>query len=315
MTIDTIVTLTMSPAVDQFAATPALVEDAKSRCRILGHEPGGGGINVARNLRRMGLDVLAIFPAGGSHGRQLQDLLEEDGLPCLPVPIQAETTRNLALTEEEADRQYHLVFPGATLQEAEWEACLATVEQYTPAGGHLVISGSLPPGIPDDFLARIIRSVSQREVKVILDTSGAALRPALDAGVYLAKLNREEFAELGYSGDGDVASRLSKMGELVDAGMAERLVVTLGPGGALLATRKGLRLHVRPPEVDVISHVGAGDSFVSAMTCQLYRAQPDDVAVRYGVAAAAAAISTPGNQLRDLDWLEQLYSQTRAAAD
>lgn len=305
-----IVTLTMSPAVDQFAATPALVEDAKSRCRIHGQEPGGGGINVARNLRRMGLDVLALFPAGGSHGRQLQDLLEEDGLPCHPIPIQAETTRNLALTEEDTARQFHLVFPGAALQEAEWEACLAAVGQHTPPGGHLVISGSLPPGVPADFLARIIRSAKAREVKVILDTSGPALRPALDAGVYLAKLNREEFAELGYSGDGDVASRLTKMGELVDAGMAELLIVTLGPGGALLATREGLRLHVQPPEVEVISHVGAGDSFVSVMTCRLYQGQPVDVAFRYGVAAAAAAISTPGNQLRDMDWLEKLYLLT-----
>lgn len=300
----------MSPAVDQFATTPALVEDAKSRCRISDQEPGGGGINVARNLRRMGLDVLAIFPAGGSHGRQLQHLLEQDGLPCHPVPIAAETTRNLALTEEETGRQFHLVFPGATLGEAEWEACLTAVGQHTASGTHLVISGSLPPGVPADFPARVIQTAQSRGVKVILDTSGPALRPALDAGVYLAKLNREEFAELGYSGDGNVASRLAKMGELVDTGMAELLIVTLGPDGALLATRGGLRLHARPPVVDVISHVGAGDSFVSAMTCQLCHGQPADVAFRYGVAAAAAAISRPGNQLHDLDWLEQLYRQT-----
>ncbi|MGM0634173.1 MAG: 1-phosphofructokinase family hexose kinase, partial [Pseudomonadota bacterium] len=272
---------------------------------------GGGGINVARNLRRMGMDVLAIFPAGGSHGQQLRHLLEEAGLPCLPVSIQAETTRNLALTEEDTGRQFHLVFPGATLEEAEWETCLSTVDRQTPSGSHLVISGSLPGGIPADYLARIIQTVKPRDVKVILDTSGPALRPALDAGVHLAKLNREEFAELGYSGDGDIASRLSLMGELVEAGMAERLIVTLGPGGALLATREGLRLHARPPQVDVVSHVGAGDSFVSVMTCRLQQGEPVDVAFRYGVAAAAAAISTPGNQLRDLDWLEQLYQGTR----
>lgn len=301
----------MSPAVDQFATTAELVEDAKSRCRIDGHEPGGGGINVARNLHRMGVDVLAIFPAGGSHGQQLRHLLEEERLPCVPVSIQAETTRNLALTEETTGRQFHLVFPGATLRDAEWQTCLSSVDDHTPSGGYLVISGSLPGGIPNDYLARLIRTVQQRDVKVILDTSGPALPPALDAGVHLAKLNREEFAELGYSGDGDIASRLSVMGELVDAGMAEQLIVTLGPAGALLATREGVRLHARPPEVDVVSHVGAGDSFVSAMTRGLHQGQPVEVAFRYGVAAAAAAISTSGNQLRDRDWLEQLYQRTR----
>lgn len=309
-TIRPVVTLTMSPAVDQFTTTPSLNEDAKSRCRITAQEPGGGGINVARNLRRLGVDVLAVFPGGGFHGRQLEQLLADEGLPHQCIPIAAETTRNLALTEESSSRQFHLVFPGARLQEPEWLACLNTIAELTATGGHLVISGSLPPGVPDDFLARVIVSARQREVKVILDTSGAGLEPALNAGVHLAKLNREEFAQLGYTGSGDPASRLDMMSELVDRGMAELLIVTIGPDGALLASRDGLRLHASPPPTTVVSHVGAGDAFVSVMTWQLYRDQPVDEAFRYGVAAAAAAISSPGSQLPDRDLLERMYQQT-----
>lgn len=300
----------MSPAVDQFTTTPSLNEDAKSRCRITAQEPGGGGINVARNLRRLGVEVLAVFPAGGFHGRQLEQLLSDDGLPHQSIPIAAETTRNLALSEESRGRQFHLVFPGAELQESEWRSCLATIAEMTPPGAHLVISGSLPPGVPDDLLAQAIVPASQRDVKVILDTSGAALEVALKAGVHLAKLNRKELVQLGYTGDGDHASRLAMMGKLVEQGMAELLVVTLGADGALLASRDGLRLHASPPPTRVVSHVGAGDAFVSVMTWRLYQGRSVDEALRYGVAAAAAAISSPGNQLHDRELLERIYRQT-----
>lgn len=304
-----IATLTMSPAVDMFASTDQLHTDSKSRCRIDNREPGGGGINVARNLKRLGVDVLAIFPAGGYNGALLQDMLKARELPCLAVPIAAETTQNIGLTETSAERQFHLVFPGAVLQEQEWNNCLSAIKNLSPAPEFLVISGSLPPSVPSDFFARVASSANELGVKVILDTSGPALGPTLEAGVHLAKLNREEFAELGYDGDGDVESRLELMGQMVERGYAENLIVTLGPNGALLANRQGDRLHACPPPTPVVSHVGAGDSFVSVMTFQLYKGMPVSQAFRYGVAAAAAAISAPGNQLDGLQRVESILAQ------
>lgn len=302
-----IATLTMSPAVDLFTSTGTLYTDSKSRCRIDRREPGGGGINVARNLKRLGLEVMAVFPAGGYHGELLQDLLRERELPFRSIPIRAETTQNLALTERDAERQFHLVFPGAELQEAEWQACIDAIHELEPIPQYLVISGSLAPGAPEDFFARVAATARDRGIRVVLDTAGPSLKPTLEAGVHLAKLNREEFSELGYSGDGDHESRLALMGEMVEAGYAELLVVTLGPGGALLATVDGLRLHAAPPPTPVLSHVGAGDSFVSVMTHQLHQGMEPAVAFRYGVAAAAAAISAEGNQLEGMERVEDIY--------
>ena len=302
-----ILTITMSPAVDLFATTDQFHHDSKTRCQIQSRHPGGGGINVARNLQRCGLPVRALFPAGGHHGDLLRSMLEADGLPIHCVPANDETTQNIALSESSSGNALHLVFPGAQLTETEWEACLTAVRQMTPAPSMLVISGSLPPPVPEDFFARIIQHCRAVGIPVVLDTSGPPLQKALAEGVYFVKMNREDFAALGYQGDEAADARISYLSQLARNGMADCMVLTLGPNGALLATRDGLTLHASPPPVKVISHAGAGDAFVSIMTSKLYQGRDVQEAFCYGVAAAAAAISTPGNQLEDMDWLEEVY--------
>jgi 6-phosphofructokinase 2 len=303
-----IATLTMSPAVDMFASSERFYNDSKTRCQINHRAPGGGGINVARNLRRLGLDVLAIFPAGGHHGDLLQQLLLDDGLPFQCISIINETTQNIALSEDCSGKALHLVFPGAVLQAVEWQACVDAIDALSPPPQILVISGSLPAPIPLTFFADVIHRCHQRGIQVVVDTSGPALRHALEAGVFFVKLNREDFSALGYAGPDTPQDRLIAMKKMVEDGWAEHLVLTLGPNGALLASREGELMHVTPPPVTVVSHAGAGDSFVSVMTCKLYQGYCVADAFRYGVAAAAAAISTPGNQLEDFDWLEQVHA-------
>jgi len=299
----------MSPAVDIFASTERLYVDSKSRCQIANREPGGGGINVARNLRRMGLDVLAVFPAGGFSGELLTQLLKRDSLPFKRISITNETTQNMGLAEKESGRQFHLVFPGAELQESEWQQCLNSISDMEPAPEYLVISGSLPAGVPADFFARFAALAKERGIKLVLDVSGKPLQLALETGVYLVKLNREDFSGLGYCGSDDYQSRLNALTAMAAKGYAEVMVLTLGPRGALLATSDGENLYAAPPPVEVVSHVGAGDSFVSMMLARLYRGSPVTEAFRYGVAAAAAAISTEGNQLYDLDLVERIYAR------
>lgn len=299
----------MNPSLDVFGETERLIDDGKSRCRTAAREPGGGGINVARNLKRLGLDVLAIFPAGGLNGRALKDMLQHDGLPCQCIDIDAETRQNMAITETGTGTMYHFVFPGPTLRDEEWRRCLDAIDRLQPAPRYLVLSGSLPEGVPTDFFARSATAAAQRGIRVILDTSGAALKSVSGAGIHLAKLNRGEFRDLGYSGREVYGEMLGAMGEMVDSGVADALIVTLDANGALLATRDGHRMHVRPPATRVVSHVGAGDSFVSVLVYQLHQGLELTAAFRYGIAAAAAKVNTPGNLLPAMDRVERIYRQ------
>jgi 6-phosphofructokinase 2 len=296
----------MSPAVDLFTTTEVLNVDSKSRCRIVAREAGGGGINVARNLHRMGAAVEALFPVGGYNGQRLLDLLAQEGVPARTITVANETTQNIALAEQATGKQFHLVFPGAELQVAEWQSLLAMIDELQPAPAYLVQSGSLPPGVPPEFSAQVATLAKARGIKVVLDAAGPSLLQASRAGVYLSKLNREDFVTLGYRGSDDMESRLAAMTRMVADGYAELLVLTLGAEGALLASRDGARLHAAPLPVEVVSHVGAGDAFVSMMTARLALGDNAAEALCYGVAAAAAAISTPGNQLRDLALVDSI---------
>ncbi|WP_292016701.1 1-phosphofructokinase family hexose kinase [Marinobacter sp. HL-58] len=293
-----------------------MVDDSKSRCRITAREPGGGGINVARNLHGMGADVLAVFAAGGENGRHLREILQQEGVPVHCLDIADDTCQNIGLTEASTGKMYHLVFPGQQLNESEWQNCLDFLHNIDPAPGYLVLSGSLPEGAPDDFYGRIALDARKRGIRTILDTSGRALAAPLKTGVYLAKLNCGEFVDSGYTGSlEDYKSMLAAMAEMVADGMAEALIVTLDADGALLATRAGDRLHVRPPKTEVASHVGAGDSFVSVLVYKLHRGKSLVEAYQYGVAAAAAKVQIPGNHLSNLALVEDIYRQIESQTE
>lgn len=258
----------------------------------------------------MGVDVLAVLAAGGANGKRLQEMLERDRIPFRCFDIEDETCQNIGLTETSTGSMYHLVFPGQQLNESEWQNCLKYVISLDPAPGYLVLSGSLPEGAPDDFYGRIAVDAKEKGIRTILDTSGRALAAPLKTGVYLAKLNRGEFADSGYSGSlDDYQSMLAAMAEMVANGMAGALIVTLDADGALLASSDGDTLHVRRPSTTVASHVGAGDSFVSLLVYQLYRGKSLAEAFQYGVAAAAAKVQIPGNHLNDMALVEDIYQQ------
>lgn len=301
----------MNPSLDLYGTTDHLVEDAKTRCREVGREPGGGGINVARNLHVLGNCVHAVFPGGGHGGDMIESMLRSESISYERIPVNNPTRQNLALTETSTGRMFHFVFPGEEISEREWRACQSAIRHVSNNTRYLVLSGSLPSGAPDDFHARLASEASTRSIRVILDTSGRALGPALDAGVYLAKLNRKELAQLGYSGDWQPESQLALMSELVQKGAAELLVVTQGDKGALMATADGQQLQAIPPPVKVVNHVGAGDSFVSMMVHSLNQGRSEADALGYGVAGAAAAISTPGTRIPDQTRIDELFAQVR----
>src|SRR5712691_141568 len=196
MTMPTIVTFTINPAVD-ISTSVALVQPAhKLRCTVARRDPGGGGINVARVVKRLGGDVLAVFTVGGPIGEHLKDLVKQEGIRNLTVPIRNDTREDIAVVETATGQQYRFVLPGPALAETEWRACLDALASPDIKPRFLVASGSLPPGVPDDFYASVVEATRGIGAKVIVDTSGAPLKRALDAGVYLIKPNLREMREL-----------------------------------------------------------------------------------------------------------------------
>jgi 6-phosphofructokinase 2 len=294
--MERIVSMTMNPAVDVSTGVEFVVSDRKLRCEPARHEPGGGGINVARAIRKLGGEALAVHPLGGPPGNHLARLLEAEGVPQAVVAISGWTRENFNVLEGATGRQFRYCLPGPELDEGEWKACLEAIRLRQPRGGFLIASGSLPPGVPSDFYCRVARLAKQAGNMFVLDTSGEPLRCALEEGVDLLKPSLREFQDLAGAGDLD-ESHLPAMGEkLLREGGCKILVLSLGAGGAYWMTASE-RERLAAPAVPVRSSVGAGDSMVAGMVLSLSKGQPIREAVRYGVAAGAAAVLNPGTQL------------------
>jgi 6-phosphofructokinase 2 len=305
-----IVTLTVNPAVDVATSTPEVRHEHKLRCGPTRFDPGGGGLNVARVVRELGGEALAVYPRGGPAGELLERLLEEKGVRRHPIPIAGLTRESFTVTETASGREFRFVLPGPALLAAEWQACLDTLEGCAAGAAYVVASGSLAPGVPVDFYARVARVARKLGARLVLDTSGEPLRAALEEGVFLAKPNRREFQGLTGTRTDELTALATAAQAVVHRGSAAVLVVSLGADGALLTTRD-VQLQARTPPVQVASSVGAGDSFVGAMTLALASGQAVPEAFRSGVAAGTAALLTPGTDLCRREDVERLLGDIR----
>ncbi len=291
-----IVTITINPAVDIFVNTPRVEPTRKMRTSAPKRDPGGGGINVARVAFRLGANVTAIYPASGAIGRLLHRLLEREGVDSIVTPSHAETRENFTAYEEESGQQFRFVLPGSPLHPAEWQAVLDRLESFTAKPKFVVASGSIPPGVPLDFFARIVAAAKELGAKAIVDTSGPALRAALSEGVSLIKPNLNELSDFtGAALDSDPA-RIAACRKLIDSGQVETVALTLGADGALLVTRDHV-WRAQPMTIEVASAVGAGDSFLGGMVAALAKGEPLEQAFRVAVAAGFAAVMRPGTEL------------------
>ncbi len=302
-----IVTLTVNPVIDKSSSVDRVVAEIKLRCSEPTFEPGGGGINVARAIHTLGGRARAIWTRGGWTGQLLHELLAAEHIEQVEVPIQGMVRENLIIFEESTTLQYRFGMPGPHLSEAESQRCLQIIEQLDPPPSYLVASGSLPPGTADDFYFRVVQRLP-KDCRVIVDTCGAALVRAIEAGVYLIKPNLRELGQLAGEHLQDDAHIERAARELIHRGHVEVVVVSLGSGGAMLVTADDAQ-HIRSPTVPIRSKVGAGDSMVAGIVVRLAHGDPIDRAVRYGVAAGAAAVMTPGTALCRREDVERLYQR------
>lgn len=290
-----IITITFSPCIDKSATVEALVPEKKLYCASPKSEPGGGGINVARVLNILGGNVMAVFPSGGYTGSHLNELLQNEKVPFTSIECKNETRENFAILEESTKKQYRFGMPGNELLESEWSACLKCIENQENVD-FIVVSGSLPLGVPSDIFARLSKIAKKSNAKFIADTSGDALKKAVEEGVYLVKPNLQELgALLGRAGlkieDVENAAR-----ELINKTKCETIVTSLGAKGAILVT-KDTSYTIKSPKVAVKSTIGAGDSMVAGIVFGLSNGESLENSLQYGVACGTAATMNLGSEL------------------
>ncbi|MFP4115357.1 MAG: 1-phosphofructokinase family hexose kinase [Spirochaetota bacterium] len=303
-----ILTLTMNPAIDKSAHVDRVTADVKLRARDVRRDPGGGGINVSRAIAYLGGSSRTAYVCGGMEGEMLDDLLQVDAIEREPLRVAASIRENLTVTDESTETQYRFGMPGPELTAAEVRHIEKRVVELIDRDTILVASGSLPPGAPDDFYAGLARHAGDRGARIIVDTSGEALIRAIEAGVYLVKPNLHELGVILGEADLEGPRIREAAEELVASGRAEHVLVSLGSAGALLATR-GATKQYGAPTVSVRSRIGAGDSMIGGIAWSLARGEDVDTATRWGIAAGAAAVMTPGTELCRGDDARRLFNE------
>ncbi|MFI1147722.1 1-phosphofructokinase family hexose kinase [Streptomyces sp. NPDC020817] len=307
-----ILTLTMNPAVDLCWEVEHLEVIGKNRARVRSVAAGGGGINVARHVVRLGGRATAFHTAGGVVGLRLNRLLDEEGIDHVAVGIDDETREALVLFEAGSRHGYHVVPPGPHLHEREGRRSLDALVQAVGSCPYVVASGSLPGGLPDDFYAAVARRIREAGSRLVLDTSGPALRGALTEGVFLLRCNRTEAESMAGRPVRDFEDARALNEHLLTTGAAEIAVTTLGELGALCSTGHGhTELYAPPLPGEPLSDAGAGDSMVAALVTRLAAGEDPVSACALGVAVAAAAMLTPSTEPFDLDVARSLRSQVR----
>ncbi|MGB3278435.1 MAG: 1-phosphofructokinase family hexose kinase [Pseudorhodobacter sp.] len=293
-----ILTVTLNPALDLSTSTAEVREGTKLRCAAPLYDPGGGGINVSRAISILGGASAVWVALGGTTGTHLAQLLMDEGIQASSVTVKGETRLSFAVTDEGSSAQYRFVLPGPDWDESAVETALAAIVNDCAPDGVVVISGSQPPGVPDDFIARLGKALPE-QTRLIADTSGAPLqaqaqsrRSRLDS----LRMDAEEAETLAHSPLTSRKDSADFAQSLVNRGVAKRVIIARGADGSVMATNKA-RWFCAAPKVPVKSKIGAGDSFVAAYVLAEARGSQDTEALAFAVAAASAAVMTSATDL------------------
>lgn len=296
-----IVTLTVNPAIDKSTHLKGLVPEQKIRCETPRYDAGGGGINVSKAISRLGGTSLALFTAGGFTGKLLEELINKEGISSKTIEVEAWTRENFIAVDDNTNSQYRFGFPGGKISSEEAQKILNSISNLDTQ--FLVVSGSLNEGLSDDFYQQIAKST---KAKLIVDTSGEALKKVLKTGAFLIKPNVGELAKLVGKEQLELNEINEAAKQIIADGGAEIVVVSLGPQGAALVT-KDVYEYVPAPNVVKKSTVGAGDSMVGGMVWALSQNKSLKEVIRWGVACGSAATMNEGTQLFKLEDAKRLF--------
>ncbi|ARC57768.1 Tagatose-6-phosphate kinase [Frondihabitans sp. 762G35] len=301
-----IITVTPNPSLDRtIELSGPLARGAVQRSLSTTDEPGGKGVNVSRALAASGADTVAILP--GALDDPVLVGLRARGVSTVNLPIDGRLRANVTLTEP-GGTTTKINEPGPDLQ-GHALALLDLVVEHAGAATWLVLAGSLPPGLPDDFHAGVVHAVRETygsaSPRIAVDSSGAPFRALIDSGVVvdLVKPNAEELAEIVGGDPAEYESdpaRAVEGARLLLARGVGAVLLTLGSAGAVLVDQQGAWF-AAAPKITALSTVGAGDSALSGYLLAETSGATAPRRLAQAVASGAAAASLPGSIVPTLD--------------
>ena len=301
-----IVTLTLNPAVDRTINVDRLAFEDRSYINSSRESAGGRGINASRVIQSFGGDTMAVLISGGLTGKRLEEHLEGCGYPIAVVPVRNDVRTNLTITDKQG-LTVNLNEAGPALSKAELVHVERIVRQALRKADWLMVCGSLPPGVPRSFYARLIAMAGEKNVKTLLDADGDALREGIEARPTVVAPNQQEAERL-------LGRTLLTRTQFLEAAVqirgmgAASVLLSVGSRGAVGAFADGL-IEGIPPHIDALCPIGAGDALAAAYVWSATRGDSAAESLRWGVAAGTASARLPGMNFATLHQTEEVYRQ------
>ena len=304
-----IYTVTLNPAIDKTVEISNFTAGAVNRIAALRMDVGGKGFNVSKCLKQLDCPSVAVGFLGGGAGKWAAEELQNMEIPLLQVEIAAETRTNLKIIDPEQHRNTDINEPGPAIQPGELERLRTMLDENIAAGDLLILSGSMPKGIPGTLYRDLILQFREKGVSVYLDADGENFRQGITAAPNLIKPNIEELTKF-------VGHPLENQEEIIAAakeffamGIRE-VVVSLGGDGALFVDNTGCT-RAFGLDVPVRSTVGAGDSMVAALAYGESKGLQRQQRYRLAIAISAASVTCSGTQAPDRELIQTLYRQVK----
>lgn len=294
-----ILTITLNPALDIAASVEEIVIGPKLRCDGGQFTPGGGGVNVTRAIDILGGESEAFVATAGVLGELLVKQLRKHGVDPIRYETDGHTRQSLSIFEERSGKQLRLVLPGPIWTERQTSRLLESIMVHVDENALVVASGSLPPGIADDFYITLNTALERKNARMVLDTSEETLLTSVKSAVRpysVLRMDRLEAEGLAGNAFRTPTDMVDFAQSLVHKNVAEVVVMARGADGSVFASATE-RLHIRPPKSQVLSAVGAGDSLVGGLTLAISRGKSLKQAGLLATSAASSAVQTSAADL------------------
>ncbi len=290
-----IVTVTLNAALDRTLTVPGFQIGYRHRSSDVLAIAGGKGINVARALKLLDVPVVATGLAGGRTGTRIVEELTAEAILNDFVRIARESRTSSAVVDPTSGTYTEINEWGPEVTAAELELLGEKLHYLARGADFIVLAGSLPRRVPTSFYADVIRNLARRDVRVVLDSEGEALRAGVEAGPYLVSPNQNEAEGLvgqELEDDDDFLMALDAIAEMGP----RNVVITLENGcfALLRIGRKLRRVRALAPHVEPVSRVGSGDVLLAQFLAAIVEENSPEDAIRLAVAAGAASVREVG---------------------
>lgn len=298
-----IYTVTLNPALDKEYTVPTLVFDDVMRMDQLRIDYGGKGFNVARMLRSLGKESVALGFVGGHTGKIISQGLEGLDIKTDLTIIAGETRTNTSIVDAQKNHYIKINEKGPVVSADEVDSFLARIGNLADKDDYWVLAGSLPTNVPSDIYASITGIVNEAGGHVILDTSGDPLKFGIKATPYLVKPNQHEINQIFETNAIETDELLALVDKLHEQGI-KNVLVSLGKDGALLSTLEG-RWKALPPKIKAQNPIGAGDAMVAGLVWRLDEGDSARQALPWAIACGTAAANEPGTGMPALSAVKE----------